>query len=105
MVMHTHMLNPRVFLEDTMRYGLSAYWAAGMPWHVINEAIGDDLYYRVSDDVRANWVAKTGLSWDNQEDPLTKALKCPYCPVTYDVPWTTCGKDEKANTYKYVPSI
>lgn len=102
MVMHTHMLNPRSFLEDTMRYGLADFWAAGMPWSLIHNAIGDDLTYATPASVQAAWVAKTGRSWNNQDDPLTKTLKCPYCPARYDAPWTTCGTDEKGTSYRYV---
>jgi hypothetical protein len=91
------MLNPRSFLEDTMRHGLVQYWTSGMPWELINQALGSDLQYKVSPDTKAAWVALTGLNWENQDDPMTKRLKCPYCPAWYDVPWTTCGVGEDAN--------
>ncbi|OAQ95680.1 hypothetical protein LLEC1_06171, partial [Akanthomyces lecanii] len=100
MVMHTHMLNPRAFLEDTMRYGLNAFWATGMPWELINRAIADDFSYNASSDTQAAWVAKTGRNWQNQDDSLTKTLKCPYCPVRYEAPWTTCGKDDSGSSYR-----
>ncbi|KAM3458239.1 hypothetical protein NHJ6243_007461 [Beauveria neobassiana] len=100
MVMHTHMLNPRAFLEDCMRYGLNSFWATGLPWKLINDAIGDDFAYNVSADTQAIWVAQSGCSWLNQDDPLTKTLKCPYCPARYEAPWTTCGKDDSGNSYR-----
>lgn len=102
MVMHAHMLNPRSFLEDTLRYGLVDYWTSGMPWELVYNAISDDLHYDVSSDSKAAWVALTGRNWDNQDDPLTKGLKCPYCPAWYDVPWTTCGINENTYNAKYV---
>ncbi|KAM3502296.1 hypothetical protein MY11210_009107 [Beauveria gryllotalpidicola] len=79
MVMHTHMLNPRAFLEDCMRYGLNSFWATGLP---------------------SIWVAQSGRSWLNQNDPLTKTLKCPYCPARYEALWTTCGKDDSGHSYR-----
>ncbi|OAA43412.1 alpha-ketoglutarate-dependent sulfonate dioxygenase [Beauveria brongniartii RCEF 3172] len=100
MVMHTHMLNPRAFLEDCMRYGMNSFWATGLPWKLINDAIGDDFAYNASADTQAIWVAQSGRSWLNQNDPLTKTLKCPYCPARYEAPWTTCGKDDSGNSYR-----
>ncbi|OAA72244.1 hypothetical protein ISF_01317 [Cordyceps fumosorosea ARSEF 2679] len=43
MVMHTHMLNPRAFLEDTMRYGLHSFWGTGMPWELIDKARSEEF--------------------------------------------------------------
>lgn len=100
MVMHTHMLNPRSFLEDTLRDGLSSIWAAGMPWNLVNDAIGTDWSYTVSNEAKANWVARTGCNWNNTDDPLTKTLLCPYCSNRFDVPWTTCGMDEGFNGFR-----
>ncbi|PTB62030.1 hypothetical protein BBK36DRAFT_1172875 [Trichoderma citrinoviride] len=91
MVLHTHMLNPRAFLEDAMRYGLASFWPAGMPWELIHRAIDADFNYNVSDQAKIQWVAKTGHRWRNQDDDMSKILKCPFCPSKNEVPWTTCG--------------
>lgn len=99
MVMHTHMLNPRSFLEDTLRNGLTSIWATGVPWRLVNDAIGADCSYKVSDEAKANWVARTGCDWDNTDDQLTKTLSCPYCSSMINVPWTTCGMDESFNGF------
>ncbi|EGX94974.1 hypothetical protein CCM_03246 [Cordyceps militaris CM01] len=100
MVMHTHMLNPRAFLEDTMRYGLNKLWATGLPWELINKAIADDFTYRAADDTQAAWVAKSQRNWHNQDDSQTKSLQCPYCRTWYQAPWTTCGTDESGSSYR-----
>ncbi|KAK5994820.1 hypothetical protein PT974_03204 [Cladobotryum mycophilum] len=100
MVIHTHMLNPRSFLEDTMRHGLSEFWAAGMPWALINEAIDSDFNYNVSPKAKELWVTQTGRAWANQDDPLTKTLKCPFCSINVHVPWTTCGMSETSKATK-----
>ncbi|KAK3393886.1 hypothetical protein B0H63DRAFT_387233 [Podospora didyma] len=97
MVWHTHMLNPRAFLEDAMLAGLRSFWATGMPWATINKAIDTDFAYNVSDDCKASWVSRTGLSWENADDPLVKSMRCPRCNFSLEIPWTTCCFPE---TYK-----
>ena len=100
--MHAHMLNPRSFLEDTLRNGLCAYWSTGMPWNVINAAIDNDFSHNVSDDTKANWVAQTGRAWENADDSMMKAIRCPGCRTNIEVPWTTCGLDELYKGNRYV---
>jgi hypothetical protein len=94
MALHTHMLNPRRFLEDTIRDGFHSLWASGMPWHLINQAIDTDFNYTTSADAKSAWISLTGRSWENADDALTEQLSCPYCSVQYNVPWTTCGGNE-----------
>ncbi|KAK3395823.1 hypothetical protein B0T20DRAFT_419958 [Sordaria brevicollis] len=94
MVWHTHMLNPRAFLEDAMLAGLRGFWNRGLPWNIINAAIDKDFNYNVTDQCKANWTKQTGLSWDNQSDPLVKELQCPKCAIKLSIPWTTCSKPE-----------
>ncbi len=91
MVWHTHMLNPRAFLEDSMLAGLRLFWASGMPWRLVNKAIDTDFNYTVSPACKARWTHQTGLAWDNAEDPLVKMVKCPTCSAMLEIPWTTCG--------------
>jgi len=94
MVWHTHMLNPRAFLEDAMLAGLRQFWATGMPWDLVAKAIDSDFNYNVSPECKARWAHQTGLAWDNMDDPLVKRLKCPRCSVLIEIPWTTCGLPE-----------
>ncbi|KAL7948262.1 hypothetical protein V8C42DRAFT_351505 [Trichoderma barbatum] len=94
MVMHAHMLNPRAFLEDTMRAGLVEYWTAGMPWKAVSEGIDDSFNEHASDAAKSSWVSLTGREWDNSAEPLAKLLKCPWCKDIMQVPWTTCGAVE-----------
>lgn len=97
MVWHAHMLNPRNFLEDCMRYGLRAFWLTGMPWALIDKAIDNETFaYSVSDAAKARWQKMTGAQWDNAEDPNTKTFPCPACRKTQTVPWTTCGMPDTA---------
>ncbi|KAK6206810.1 alpha-ketoglutarate-dependent sulfonate dioxygenase [Colletotrichum tabaci] len=93
LVWHAHMLNPRIYLEDCLRYGHGALWAAGMPWPVVNQAIsGATFDYVVSDACAAQWEARTSLAWRNEDDPDAKEIRCPSCPTMVSVPWTTCGQ-------------
>lgn len=93
---HAHMLNPRAFLEDTLRCGLSPLWATGMPWGLVSSAIDTDFNFNVSGDTKAAWVANTGRNWDNAEDAAVKHIKCPACQTHIEHLWTTCGADEAA---------
>lgn len=94
MVWHAHMLNPRAFLEDCMRFGMATVWTAGMPWRLVNDAIDTGFNYRPGDDSVQAWENTTGRPWDNVEDSLTKEIKCPACNASDDVLWTTCGMPE-----------
>lgn len=99
------MLNPRSFLEDCLRCGLSSFWTTGMPWHVLSSVIDVDFNYNVSDQTKATWVAATGRNWDNSEDHMVKEMKCPACRAHQEVPWTTCGRDEKSEPSASGPGL
>ncbi|KAJ0276621.1 hypothetical protein COL940_008217 [Colletotrichum noveboracense] len=95
LVWHAHMLNPRIYLEDCLRHGHAALWAAGMPWAIVNTAIrGQAFEYVVSEACVAQWTSRTNLAWRNEDDPDTKEIKCPSCSATVSIPWTTCGQEE-----------
>ena len=75
MVFHSHMLNPRNFLEDCIRFDARGLWARGMPWAEVNQAIDTRFDYNVSEATKAAWVAyavSQGLDRATAED-LTKA--------------------------------
>ncbi|KAI1082080.1 hypothetical protein F5B20DRAFT_534317 [Whalleya microplaca] len=94
LVWHAHMLNPRVYLEDCMRFSLNGLWTAGMPWKFVNDAIGTDFSYSVSPECIAAWEKLTGRRWDNIDDPAVKPLRCPACSQSHRIPWTTCSLPE-----------
>ncbi|KAK4223575.1 hypothetical protein QBC38DRAFT_45740 [Podospora fimiseda] len=91
MVWHTHMLNPRAYLEDCMLAGLRSLWLTGMPWSAVNQVIDNNFAYKVSDRAKADWTKSTGLAWDNADEPMVKTVNCPHCEVPNEIPWTTCG--------------
>ncbi|GJN75779.1 hypothetical protein PLICBS_009885 [Purpureocillium lilacinum] len=72
MVFHAHMLNPRAFLEDSMRHGMGTIWTAGMPWKLVNDSIDTRFNYNVPDSAKARWVESTNRAWASQEDSMTK---------------------------------
>ncbi|KAI1431765.1 hypothetical protein GGR50DRAFT_677727 [Xylaria sp. CBS 124048] len=95
LVWHAHMLNPRAYAEDCMRQGLARLWHAGIPWHLVNEAIDTNFNYNVSSACKTNWRNATGIEWDNAEDGLSKDLPpCPDCGTENVAPWSTCGMPE-----------
>ncbi|KJK78130.1 hypothetical protein H634G_06302 [Metarhizium anisopliae BRIP 53293] len=97
MVFHSHMLNPRAFLEDSMRSSMKGLWQDGMPWPLINEAIDTNFDYSVSDACQTRWTQATGRCWANTGEPMVKIINCPHCQVPNHIPWTTCGDQESTN--------
>ncbi|KAI8208595.1 hypothetical protein K4K53_013322 [Colletotrichum sp. SAR 10_77] len=75
LVWHAHMLNPRIYLEDCLRYGHAELWVAGMPWAIVNAAIrGPAFEYVVSD-------ARPGLSGSGLADGHLSQT----CPCTFSI--------------------
>ncbi|KAK3299773.1 uncharacterized protein B0H64DRAFT_351109 [Chaetomium fimeti] len=88
MVWHTHMLNPRAFLEDCIRAGMGSFWGTGLPWHVVDKAIDTHFNYNVSAECKRRWSDDTGRAWDNAQDPMDKTIPCPRCSTAVKIPWT-----------------
>ncbi|KAM0521306.1 hypothetical protein ACHAPE_002784 [Trichoderma viride] len=105
MILHTHMLNPRSFLEDAIRYGLGTFWASGMPWELIHQAIDADFNYDVSQKGKKYWSALTGRRWRNRKDPMTRVVQCSFCQTDNEVPWTTCGASREATNEEFTGLI
>ncbi|KAL2843479.1 hypothetical protein BJY01DRAFT_264211 [Aspergillus pseudoustus] len=89
MVWHAHMLNPRAFLEDCIRYGKISFWAGGFPWQAISECINDQtLTYDAGKTAETVFSVATSLNWDNLQDIPMKTFHCPSCGYENSVPWT-----------------
>ncbi|KAK9234068.1 hypothetical protein V1525DRAFT_414242 [Lipomyces kononenkoae] len=88
MVLHSFMLNPRAFFEDSIRQGKMDVWATGLPWAQINDCINNSSFdYVVTDEVKSNFEQITGLAWDNLHDAPSARVLCPRGhPI--DCPWT-----------------
>lgn len=91
MIWHTHMLNPRAYLEDCMLSGRRPLWTGGMPWEVVNAAINNHFEYAVSESAKDSWKKQTGLAWNNLDDDEKVTIHCPACKTSVHIPWTTCS--------------
>ncbi|KAH9873347.1 hypothetical protein J1614_005745 [Plenodomus biglobosus] len=87
MVWHSHMLNPRIYLEDCIRDGRQALWHAEFPWREIYAAI-DDTTFEYAQEDGDDFVKKTGRPCDALADDEPKEFKCPKCTSINRVPWT-----------------
>ncbi|KAI1262938.1 hypothetical protein F5Y18DRAFT_146629 [Xylariaceae sp. FL1019] len=97
MVWHSHMLNPRAYLEDCIRHGLRDLWHAGIPWQLVNNAIDSKFNYIATLEQKAEWEETSQRRWDNPDDPMSKTLpNCNHCNRANVVQWTTCGRAENA---------
>ena len=95
MVWHSHMLNPRDYLEDCIRNGRMSTWKTGFPFEAVNNCINDrTLEYTVSAKSQELFEKQIQLSWDNLHDSPAKSLPCPRCNTLNPVPWTRGGIGE-----------
>jgi len=81
------MLNPRIYLEDCVRYTAHKLWRTTFPWQVIYEAIDNetlDYNPQSMDTVKRT----TGFDWDPLKDEDLKKINCPKCVEVNWVPWT-----------------
>ncbi|KAJ5921358.1 hypothetical protein N7466_009684 [Penicillium verhagenii] len=89
MVWHSHMLNPRNFLEDCIRYGKMSTWRTGFPFDAVNKSIDDrTLEYAPSETCQQTFAQNLGLKWDALHDPPSKDIQCPSCKKLTPVLWT-----------------
>ena len=92
MVWHTHMLNPRKYLEDCLRSGYRETWHAGMPWKAINSCIDDNFQYHLPSQAQERWDHSTFRPWDNIFEKPTRDTRCPKCMKVAHLPWTTTSR-------------
>ncbi|KAH7082416.1 hypothetical protein FB567DRAFT_474898 [Paraphoma chrysanthemicola] len=87
MVWHAFMLNPRVYLEDCIRYSKHRLWRTWFPWEVIHRAIDNETFEYAPNDV-LSFRRDTKRRWDPLQQELQKHIKCPKCESINEVPWT-----------------
>ncbi|KKA27752.1 hypothetical protein TD95_001283, partial [Thielaviopsis punctulata] len=92
MVWHTHMLNPRDYLEDCLRVGHRGLWLAGFPWALVSAAINTDFTYSASPAAMEHFQTTTKHEWDNVDDSPYQKIRCPIpgCNKQIYIAWTTC---------------
>lgn len=87
MVWHAYMLNPRIYLEDSVRYTKQTLWRTAFPWETIYKAI-DNETFDYDPGHQQHFEKTTGLLWDSLRDSRLAVIKCPKCQKQIDVPWT-----------------
>ncbi|KAH7371691.1 hypothetical protein BKA66DRAFT_590700 [Pyrenochaeta sp. MPI-SDFR-AT-0127] len=101
MVWHAYMLNPRNYLEDSIRHMKHALWRTQFPWLAIYESIDDETFAYDQDHTHA-FQSATGHPWDALEDEDLKKITCPQCTSVVSVPWTNSpvtSKPEALESY------
>ena len=87
------MLNPRKFLEDSIRYGAMHFWGP-LPWKAIDASIYQGSFlFETSEKGRWRFQRRTGLAWDSPSSASVAGLQCPRCSKEVDLPLTTCTSD------------
>jgi predicted RNA-binding Zn-ribbon protein involved in translation (DUF1610 family) len=87
MVWHAYMLNPRIYLEDSVRFTRQTLWRTSFPWEFIYKSIDNDTFeYRPETTVQ--FQETTGCPWDAVQDEGLAKIKCPKCVKNNKVPWT-----------------
>lgn len=92
MIWHTHMLHPRDFLEDCIRYGKLSTWRTGFPFEAVNKCIDNCmLEYKPSEASQQAFERHINLRWDSLDDSPSKELACPRCSKPNKILWTEGG--------------
>ncbi|KAH4044073.1 hypothetical protein HBI24_240210 [Parastagonospora nodorum] len=87
MVWHAYMLNPRIYLEDSVRYTKPTLWRTAFPWARIYQII-DKETFEYSPGTESVFEQATRLRWNSLQDERLATIKCPQCRTTCNLPWT-----------------
>lgn len=87
MVWHAYMLNPRIYLEDSVRYTKQTLWRTSFPWDLIYESI-DNETFDYNPGGANHFQQTTGLPWDPIHDKHLATVKCSKCCEANGVQWT-----------------
>jgi hypothetical protein len=84
------MLNPRIYLEDCVRYSKQTLWRTKLPWERVYRSIDDETFeYAPGNDVaNLNFLQTTGHHWDPLRDEELRTIACPRCACINKAPWT-----------------
>ncbi|KAL8777401.1 MAG: hypothetical protein Q9213_007873 [Squamulea squamosa] len=90
MAWHAHLLNPRDFLEDCVRYDKTLLWNTGLPLAIIDPCIDTKTFeYHTSKSASLHFRKTTGHEWNSLDDDQQLTLHCPKCAMPKQVMWTT----------------
>ncbi|KAH9828316.1 large-conductance mechanosensitive channel [Teratosphaeria destructans] len=91
MVWHAYMLNPRAYLEDSIRYGRTSLWHTPFPWSAAASCIDSHAFgYEVGETAKPHFEEMTSLPWHNLDMAGPRVVKCPTCFSDNPAQWTTC---------------
>jgi hypothetical protein len=87
MVWHAYMLNPRTYLEDSLRSTRHMLWRTTFPWEYVYRSIDNEtLEYMPESTVQFQGV--TNVPWDPLEHDKLAKVNCPKCTKINYIPWT-----------------
>ena len=90
MVWHAYQLNPRDFLEDSMRSGKLRFWRTGFPWPAVNACIDNESFgFSASDIAIRTFEFSTDSRWNSLDDPPFVGIQCARSSQIHSFPWTT----------------
>jgi hypothetical protein len=87
MVWHAYMLNPRIYLEDSVRYTKQTLWRTSFPWKTIYEAI-DNKTFDYNPGYEKHFEQSTGRLWHPVQDDRLATVECPKCQKQLEIEWT-----------------
>jgi hypothetical protein len=87
MVWHAYMLNPRIYLEDSVRSTKHMLWRTPFPWEHIYKSI-DNRTLEYLPENAAHFREATNVPWDPLEHDKLAKVKCPKCTKVNYIPWT-----------------
>jgi hypothetical protein len=101
MVWHSYMLNPRIYLEDSVRYTKQTLWRTSFPWELIYKTI-DNESFEYRPEITVQFQQTTGRPWDALQDDSLAEFKCPECIKVNKISWTkppSSSSPEALETY------
>ncbi|KAH7392137.1 hypothetical protein DE146DRAFT_723208 [Phaeosphaeria sp. MPI-PUGE-AT-0046c] len=87
MVWHAYMLNPRIYLEDSVRFTKQTLWRTKFPWELIYSSLDNETFEYRPEDTR-HFEQTTKHPWDPLIDETPAFVKCPLCCRVNEVAWT-----------------
>lgn len=100
MILHALIVHSRAFAEDCLRYRQMPLWSEGFPLKFTYQCINrENFTYTCSEASKTYFQQKTGLVWDNIDDPDYIFIECFRCQKQIQVPWTTRRQKGIADKY------
>lgn len=89
MVLHALMVHSKAFAEDCLRHRKIVIWNEAFPLEFAWQSIDSENLTYTCTEASKTYFQKTGLAWDNIDDPEFIFIECFRCRKQTQVPWTT----------------